>query len=131
MVVRQLARELGDARVSLGSVASEADLVAGASALHAGVPEGTLRRLRDARARTGTAGSLAAPLVVLADLVSRRVPLELASASVDSLVVRGVRDEDFASLRAAVERDILSGRRPEDAVLARTQALLGARPPRD
>jgi hypothetical protein len=131
VVVRQLARELGEARAELGAAATEADLVAGASALHAGIPARTLRRLREVRERAGGATSLAAPLVVLADLVARQVPLNLAVSSVDTLVARGARAEDFAALRADVERDVLAGRRPDEALTARTRALLGSRPPRD
>src|SRR5690606_18089936 len=52
--VRSLARELGDASAALGPSAAPAEVVAGASALHAGVPPADLRRLARTRAsRTG------------------------------------------------------------------------------
>ena len=125
VVLRALARELGDARASLGSGSDEAELVAGASALHVGASPAMLRQLRETH--TGAAGeatSLATPLVALADLLARRVPVSVAAAAIDSLVARGAPSEDFAALRAAVERDIDAGRAPEASVLQRTQGLL-------
>ena len=122
--VRTLARELGDARAALGS-AGEAELVAGASALHVGASPTMLRQLRDTHAAgVGRATSLATPFVALADLLARRVPAPVAAAAIDSLVARGAPSDDFAALRAAVERDIDAGRAPEASVVQRTQGLL-------
>lgn len=124
-VLRTLARELGDARSSLGSGADEAELVAGASALHVGASPAMLRQLRETHAgAAGEATSLATPLVALADLLARRVPATVAAAAIDSLVARGAPSDDFAALRAAVERDIDAGRAPEASVVQRTQGLL-------
>ena len=122
--VRTLARELGDARSSLGSGAGDAELVAGASALHVGATPGMLRQLRDTHVAGSSATSLATPLVALADLLTRRVPASVAAAAIDSLVARGAPSDDFAALRAAVERDIDAGRAPEASVVQRTQGLL-------
>jgi hypothetical protein len=125
VVLRSLARELGDARLSLGTGADEAELVAGASALHVGASPAMLRQLRETH--VGAAGevtSLATPLVALADLLARRVPASVAAAAIDSLVARGAPSDDFAALRAAVERDIDAGRAPEASVVQRTQGLL-------
>jgi hypothetical protein len=123
--VRALARELGEARVSLGSGADEAELVAGASALHVGATSAMLRQLRDTHlAASRDSSSLATPLVALADLLTRRVPAPVAAAAIDSLVARRAPSDDFAALRAAVERDIDAGRAPEASVVQRTQGLL-------
>ena len=125
VVLRALARELGDARSSLGSGADEAELVAGASALHVGASPAMLRQLRETHAgAVGDGTSLATPLVALADLLTRRVPAAAAAAAIDSLVARGAPSDDFAALRAAVERDIDAGRAPEASVVQRTQGLL-------
>ena len=125
VVLRGLARELSDARSSLGSGADEAELVAGARALHVGATPAMLRQLRETHAGTpGQAASLATPLVALADLLARRVPASVAAAAIDSLVARGAPSEDFAALRAGVERDIDAGRTPEASVVQRTQGLL-------
>ena len=125
VVLRALARELGDARSSLGSGADEAELVAGASALHVGASPAMLRQLRETHDGAAGAGtSLATPLVALADLLARRVPASVAAAAIDSLVARSAPSDDFAALRAAVERDIDAGRAPEASVVQRTQGLL-------
>jgi hypothetical protein len=124
-VVRTLARELGEARAALGIGADAADLVAGASALHVGATPMMLKQLRETRvAAQGGASSLATPLVALADLLTRRVPALVAAAAIDSLVARRAGGDDFAALRAAVERDIDAGRAPEAAVTTRMQGLL-------
>lgn len=124
VVLRALARELGDARAALGSGADEAELVAGASALHVGASPAMLRQLRETHVTGGEGTSLATPLVALADLLARRVPPTVAAAAIDSLVARGAPSDDFAALRAAVERDIDAGRAPEASVVQRTQGLL-------
>lgn len=127
VAVRTLARELGEARASLGNDADDAELVAGASALHTGASPAMLKALRETHiaASAGTARtSLATPLVALADLLTRRVPALVASAAIDSLVARRAPGDDFAALRAAVERDIDAGRAPEASVQARTRGLL-------
>jgi hypothetical protein len=123
--VRTLARELGEARASLGSSADDAELVAGASALHVGASSAMLKQLRETHlAAAGGSSSLATPLVALADLLTRRVPPVVAAAAIDSLVARRAPNDDFAALRAAVERDIDAGRAPEASVIQRTQGLL-------
>jgi hypothetical protein len=120
--VRSLARELTGARTALGASATPAEIVAGASALHAGVPPDDLRRLARTRAFRSGESPLALPLTVLADLVARRVPPDVATASVEALLSRGAPDEQFAVLRADVQRDILSGTTP--AAAARRRALI-------
>jgi hypothetical protein len=76
------------------------------------------------RSAGGARTSLATPLVALTDLLTRHVPAPAAAAAIDSLVARGAPADDFAALRAAVERDIGAGRTPEASVTQRTQILL-------
>ena len=125
-VVRTLARELGESRTALGASADDADLVAGAAALHVGATPAMLAQLRETHraAGNGARSSLATPLIALADLLTRRVPAPAAAAAIDSLVARRAPADDFAALRAAVERDIDAGRPPEASVMQRTQVLL-------
>jgi len=125
-VVRTLARELGESRAALGASADGADLVAGAAALHVGATPAMLAQLRETHraAGNGARSSLATPLIALADLLTRRVPAPAAAAAIDSLVARRAPADDFAALRAAVERDIDAGRAPEASVMQRTQVLL-------
>lgn len=124
--VRSLAGELTGARASLGSSATEAEILAGASALHAGVAAEHLRSLAKERGPGRSGVPLAVPLTVLADLVTRLVPPNVATASVAALITRGAADDDFAALRAEVQRDISSGLAPGAATTARTQAFIQA-----
>ncbi|MGZ8456306.1 MAG: hypothetical protein ACXWZ4_06880 [Gemmatirosa sp.] len=119
VAVRTLARELGQARATLGPAAPGGDVTAAASALHAGVPAASIRRLRDAGS-----GSLALPLVVLADLAARGVPANAAAGSIAALVSRGASETELSGFRAGVERDIASGRDARAAADARLQATL-------
>ena len=117
--VRSLAADLETARDVLGPGSSSAELVAGATALSAGVRADTLSRLRIARPQ----GSLVVPLVVLTDLVTRRVPVETASAAVVAATRAQVRDRTM-KLRQRIDRDIRSGASPGSATIARTRSLV-------
>jgi hypothetical protein len=125
-VVRRLLGELTTARRVLGPASSTGELVAGANAIHARVDPERLRELREMSVATHPQSSLVMPLVVIADLVSRRVTPDVAVASVRSLVTRGAPDQEFASLRMAVERDIAGGQTPDLAMRARTDVALRA-----
>jgi hypothetical protein len=125
--VGRLLGELVEARRALGPRAEGDELVAAASVLHAGLEPAALRRIRASRGSRADGGSLLMPLVVLADLVARRVSPELATSSVALLVERGAPDEELASLRSRVERDVVRGQRPDDAF--RSALRLGPLPP--
>ncbi len=127
--VRSLATELTGARSALGGSATVAEILAGASALHAGVAASHLRSLAKGRGAGRGGVPLAVPLTVLADLVTRRVPPNVAMTSVLALIARGAADDDFAALRTEVQRDISSGLAPDAAAKARTQAFIRANPP--
>jgi len=130
--VRTLRRELAAVRAVLGPAASVSELVAGASAVHAGVPAATLHALGEARARAPDAArrarSLAVPFVVAADLVLRGVSPDVAAASMTALLARGAPDAHFSQLWRGVEQDILAGHTPSAAAMARTRALVGTSP---
>lgn len=128
--VRTLARELGEARLALGASATPAEVFAGATVLHMGVSSSAIQRLREARDRgvirvRGDA-AMATPLVVLGDLVTRGVPPGVAISSIDAMIAHGAPDADFATLRAAVARDIDAGHAPDAAAATRTRAVLQA-----
>jgi hypothetical protein len=124
-----LAVELGAARGALGPV-SEPELEAAASALHLGVRESDLRKLREARGRqreaAGADNGLTVPLAVLADLVAYGVPADAAASAV-MLLASGdaARDEDLLNFRRDVERDIALGAPPAAAAAIRINS--GAR----
>lgn len=123
-VVRRFARELADARVALGSCATTPELVAAASALHAGVTTPLLARVQRAAGKCTTSERLVMPFVVLADMVSRHVTPDVAVSSLETLVERGAPDAQFANLRSAIERDIASGQTPDAAARVRSAAVL-------
>jgi hypothetical protein len=110
--VRRLKGSMHDARGALGPGSTESELAAGAGALLAGVPGDTLRRLRAVRPRE----SLTVPLVVLADLVARKVPPGAASSAVLDASRAGVRDSDLLRMRESVERNIRAGASPAAAL---------------
>jgi len=123
--VQRLARDLGDARATLGDSASAEEITAGANALRAGLATIDLSRLRETRAKGRHADQrLTVALVVLADLATRGVPPSLAAASVTELVARNVPDGALISFRQTVERDLLDGRSPASALDARTRAFI-------
>ena len=68
------------------------------------------------------------PLVVLADLVARRVTPAIATESVIALAARGAPDAEFAGLRSVVESEIRRGQSPDAAARARTAVILRAMP---
>jgi hypothetical protein len=140
--VRRLVDELEVARTTLGPISPSAELIAAASALHAGVTPSQLAHV--AQLGGGAGGSsaksdrLVMPLVVLADLVARRVSANVAVSSLESLLSRAAPDAEFASLRAAIERDIANGTSPDAAMRARSAAVArtldaktGVRPPEE
>ena len=124
--VRGLAQRLREARTLLGPSATEAELAAGASALHAGVPQPMIRRIVEMRDQRASARSLGVPLVVLANLIADGVPAPVATESLTRLMQRGARDDELSAFRSGVVRDIEGGKSPGDATSAGTERLLRA-----
>jgi hypothetical protein len=106
--VRRQATALGEARGALGPGANPDEIVAGASALMAGVPADSLARLRAARA----GGNLVIPLVVLCDLVARGVPVDAASVAVLTAARAGATDLTLLRIRERIHTKIDSGGAP-------------------
>jgi hypothetical protein len=125
LAVQSLVRELGIARTVLGGASNAALLGATASALHAGVSANELRRLvRPSGDASADAGVLTSALVVLVDIVAKRVPTGVAVSAIGDLLQRGAPERQFVALRSEVEQDIIAGRPPESALLERTRAHL-------
>lgn len=114
---RELLDELALARASLGARSTEAELVAGAGALHAGVAGATLARIRAARGDQ----SVTVALATLADLIARGVPVQSAVDAVLLLTMRRAADTDFLAFSGQVGRDIAAGAPP--AVAARVRSV--------
>jgi hypothetical protein len=112
-------RFLRDAQVALGPQVSISELTAAAGALRLGITQAALAQLAQSR----TDKILTVPLVVLSDLVSRGVPRDTASATIYQLFQRGAADDDFLGLWRGVERDIVSGTDPGQALLNRAREV--------
>jgi len=124
--VRMLARELGDARAALSTSSSDAEVIAGASALHAGIAPAALTRMRASRSQ----GSLTVALAVLADLVARGVPGDTATSVISALTVAGAPDAELLRFRQGVERDIARGATPSAALGGRARGAIPAGGPK-
>ena len=120
--VRELLGELAIARASLGAHSTEPELVAGAGALHAGVPGPILTRIRAARG----ARSVTVALATLADLIARGVPVQGAVNAVLALASRGAADAELLAFSTQVGRDIAAGAPPAVAVRVRSVSGAGA-----
>ena len=106
--VRRQAGALGAARAALGVASPPDEIVAGASALLAGVPADSLTRLRAVR----PGASLVIPLVVLCDLVARGVPVDVASVAVVTAARAGATDNTLLRIRERIHTRIENGGAP-------------------
>lgn len=126
VAVRALAHELGDARAALGASSSDAEVIAGASALHAGIAPVALTRMRASR----THGSLTVALAVLSDLIARGVPGDTATTVISALTDAGTQDVELLRFQQGVERDIAQGATPSAAIGVRAQSAFPTAPSR-
>src|SRR3954452_22450339 len=122
VAVRSLTFEMGNAHRVLGAVATTDELKAAASAVHAGVPAVELGKMKK---QSGLRRSLTLPFTVLADIVSRGVPVSAATNAIKSLVGAGAKDKDISDFQRNVSVDIEKGAQP--AAAAETRAK-GATP---
>ncbi len=106
--VRRQAGALAVARGALGAGSQPDEIVAGASALLAGVPADSIARLRTAR----PGGSVVIPLVVLCDLVARGVPVATASVAVVTAARAGATDSALLRIRERIHSRIDNGGMP-------------------
>jgi hypothetical protein len=123
--VSKVFRSLRDARAALGASVSTDELTAGAGALRVGIAQAELANLAASRQDK----ILTVPLVVLTDLVSRGVPRDTASTTIFQLLKQGAADDDFLGLWRGVERDIVSGTDPGQALLNRAREVPSRGPP--
>jgi hypothetical protein len=123
--VHLLLIRLRTSRLVLGPGASSEELVASAACLQIGADTTDIGKLQKATRK----GSLVVPLVVLADLVGRGAPVQLASRTTLALVQAGVGDADLLGMRMGFESDILSGMSPLNSLTRRSQGLMPQRSP--
>jgi hypothetical protein len=124
--VRSLTLELASAHRALGTVASTEEIKAAASAMHAGVPAVELGKMKK---QSGLRRSLTLPFTVLADIVSRGVPVQTAANAIRSLVGAGARDADLSKFRRNVSEDIEQGAPPAAAAETRAKGAVPASKP--
>jgi hypothetical protein len=125
VAVRSLTVEMANAHRVLGSVASADELKAAASAVHAGVPAVELGKMKK---QSGLRRSLTLPFTVLADIVSRGVPVQTAANAIRSLVGAGARDRDISEFQRNVQVDIDKGAQPKAAAETRVKGALTTTP---
>jgi hypothetical protein len=118
--VRTLAREMATAHRALGTVATADEIQAAASAVHAGVPAVQLGKNKK---QGGLRRSLSQPFTVLADIVSRGVPVEAGVNAIRSLVGAGAKDADINDFQRNVSGDIEKGAPPAAAAETRAKAV--------
>ncbi len=101
------------------------ELSAGADALSVGVPEKTLKLMRQAAPRR----SIAVELGVLTELVARNVPAAKASKMVLDLMARGATGAQLTALNSAVQSDVAAGLTPEAALDRHGSGIMSLLPP--
>ena len=126
--VRSLTLEMASAHRALGTVASADEIKAAASAMHAGVPAVELGKMKK---QSGLRRSLTLPFTVLADLVSRGVPVEAGVNAIKSLVGAGAKDADLNKFQRNVSGDIDQGAPPAAAAETRAKAVPAPKPEGD
>jgi hypothetical protein len=126
--VRSLTLEMASAHRALGTVASADELKAAASAMHAGVPAVELGKMKK---QSGLRRSLTLPFTVLADIVSRGVPVEAGVNAIRSLVGAGAKDADLSKFQRNVSVDIEQGAPPAAAAETRAKAVPATKPEED
>ena len=118
--VRTLTREMAGAHRALGTVATADEIQAAASAMHAGVPAVELGKIKK---QGGLRRSLSLPFTVLADIISRGVPVEAGVNAIRSLVGAGAKDADINDFQRNVSGDIEKGAPPAAAAETRAKAV--------
>lgn len=121
--VRAMLKRLEAAGEGLAPWASDAELVAGADAIAAGVPRAALRELRKMSPRRSTATALG----VLAQLVTSGVDPAKATDAVKTLLQRGGQHQ-LLTLERTVNGDIAQGLSPDKAIDMRARTLITGLP---
>jgi hypothetical protein len=74
--------------------------------------------------QSGLRRSLTLPFTVLADIVSRGVPVQTAANAIRSLVGAGARDRDISEFQRNVQVDIEKGAQPQAAAETRAKGAV-------
>jgi hypothetical protein len=120
-----LQKRLRKANELLAPTASVDELSAGADALYVGVPERTLKQMRQAAPRR----SIAVELGVLTELVARNVPTAKATKMVLDLMAHGATGAQLTAMNTAVQNDVAAGLTPEAALDRHGRGIMSLLPP--
>ncbi len=125
--VRRWAKDLRRSSQLLGPNASAEEVNAGAKAIHSGVDERQLERLRLERPRDSrTQQRYASALNTIAYLIPRGVPVDTASTVLVNIALHSASEAQIRALQDEIERDISGGTPPGLATVARAIGLLKA-----
>ena len=119
VAVAALSARLDSARSALGPGSREAEIVAGADAIGAGVDPASLRTVRAASG----ARDLAAPLGALAQLVASGVGTRRATQMIVELLRRDAGPRELLAFGMDVEKDVGAGVPAEESAVFRLRAI--------
>jgi hypothetical protein len=122
--VRAMSARLATSREALKPAVTDREVTAGADALAMGVPAEVLKGFRELSRQRSTAVALG----VLAQLVSRGVPVTEATNAVGRLMQRRASDAQLLTLGQEVQRDLMNSIPAVTALELRTRALVAALP---
>jgi len=119
VAVAALSVRLDSARSALGPASRDAEIVAGADAIAAGVDQSSLRAVRAASG----ARDLAAPLGALAQLVASGVGNRRATQMILELLKKDAGPRELLAFGMDVEKDVGAGVPAEESALFRLRAI--------
>lgn len=119
VAVAALSVRLDSARSALGPSSREAEIVAGADAIAAGVDQASLRAVRTASG----VRDLAAPLGALAQLVASGVGNRRATQMIVELLKRDAGPRELLAFGMDVEKDVGAGVPAEESAVFRLRAI--------
>lgn len=114
-----LATRLDSARSALGTSSRDAEIIAGADAIAAGVDQASLRAVRAASG----ARDLAAPLGALAQLVASGVGNRRATQMIVELLKKDAGPRELLAFGMDVEKDVGAGVPAEESAVFRLRAI--------
>jgi hypothetical protein len=120
-----LEKRLRRSRDLLGARATADEVAAGADALAAEVPDGTIRDMK----KLAPARQITVELGVLTELVAKGVSPRKAAAMVRDLMARGATGAQLTELNAAVQQDVALGIKPVAALDLRGRGVMSLLPP--
>lgn len=117
--VRNYMKDLSTARSALGPASSDAEILAGASALRSGISVRELEKVRAARAGVRVATAVG----VMGDLVSHGVASDTATALIADLVRLGALDDQLVALQREIVLSVAGGTPAGTAAVLHGQGL--------